>query len=101
MSNQLVHEPRDAEAADAVVGSAGGVADGAGDEALAHAGRAGQQHVQVLADPGQIGDLVEGIAINAARGLQIQLLESGGLWELGPAQALAQSTSLALEQLML
>ena len=41
MPEQLVHEPRDAEAAHAVIGSTGGMADGARNEALADAGRPG------------------------------------------------------------
>jgi hypothetical protein len=97
MPEQLVHEARDAEAAHAVIGSTGGVADGARNEALADASGTCQQDVQMLTDPGEVRDLGESGPIDAASGLQIQIFESGRLRELGPAQPLSQSAGLALE----
>jgi hypothetical protein len=66
---------------------------------LTYTGRAGEQDVQVLADPGEVGHLVQGITIQALSGLQIQILERRRLRESGPA--LAQSARLTLEQLLL
>src|SRR5258708_27594218 len=71
VAGELVDEPREPEAADAVIGAAGGMADGAGEVALADAGGAGDKHVEVLGDPLEAGDLAQARAIEAASGLEI------------------------------
>jgi len=73
--------------------------DRIGDEALARTGWAGERDIQVLADPGGAGHLVQGITIQAPSDLQSQILERRCLRESGPA--LAQSARVTLEQAQL
>ena len=73
----------------------------AGDVALADAGGAGDENVEVLGDPLEAGDLAEAGAIEAAGGLEVDVLDGRFLGELGPAQALAQAAGLSLEDLVL
>ena len=55
----------------------------------------------MLGDPAEVRDLAECGAIEAARRLEVQVLERGALRELGPAQPLAQPAGLALDELVL
>jgi hypothetical protein len=51
VAGEFLDETWQAEAAHGEVGAAGGVCERGGDEALADAGRAGQENVEVLTDP--------------------------------------------------
>ena len=51
MSGEFVDEPRKPEAAHAVIGAAGGMTDGAGEEALADTGGSCDDDVETFADP--------------------------------------------------
>lgn len=51
VTGELVDELKEPEAAHVVVGAAGGMADGAGEVALADAGGSGEEDVEVLGDP--------------------------------------------------
>jgi hypothetical protein len=75
VTGKLVDEPREPEAADAVVGAAGGMADGASEVTLADAGGSGDKHVEVLGDPLETGDLAEASAIETAGGLEVDVLD--------------------------
>ena len=101
MPRELVDEPRKAEAPHAVIGAAGGMTDGTGEEAFADAGGSGDDDIEAFADPAQVGDLSERSSIDAAGGLQIQILKGSDLCELGLAQPLAQSARLTFDELVL
>ena len=77
---ELVDEPREPEAAHAVVGAAGGMTDGAGEVALADAGGSGDEDVEVLGDPLEAGDLAEAGAIETAGSLEVDVLDGGFSW---------------------
>src|SRR5262249_56016095 len=74
VTGKLVDEPRQSEAAHAMVGAAGGMPDGAGDIALADAGGSCDEHVEVLGDPLELGDLSEAGAVETAGGLEVDIL---------------------------
>lgn len=60
-------------------------------EAFADAAGAGDEDVQVLADPGEVTHLRELARIGYARGAGIEVFEGGALWQPGPKQALRQT----------
>ena len=97
----LINEARKPEAADTVIGATGSVADCAGEKALADAGGSCDDDIEAFADPAQVGDLSERSSIDAAGGLQIQILKGSDLCELGLAQPLAQSARLTFDELVL
>ena len=100
VTGELVDEPRKPEAADAVVGAASGMADGARD-VTADTGGSGDEDVEVLGDPLESGDLTQAGAIETAGGLEVDVLDGRFLGELGPAQSLTQPTGLTLDDLVL
>jgi hypothetical protein len=76
MAGELIDEPQQPEAAHAVVGAIGGMADGAGDVALADAGGSSDEDVEVLGDPLEPGDLAEAGAVKPAGGLEVDVLDA-------------------------
>jgi len=62
-----------------------------GEVAFANAGGTGDQQVQVLLDPGEIGELGKDCRIDTARRAGVEVLETGVLRQLGPAQTLRQA----------
>src|SRR3978361_2374089 len=64
---ELVEEPRHAAADHAQPSTADGLAEGAGQVALAHAGGAGDQRVEVLVDPSAGGELAQHGLVDSAR----------------------------------
>src|SRR5687767_5325566 len=72
-----------------------------GEIALADAGRAGDQYVQMLADPAEIDDLGELRRIEPARGAGIEIFEARRHRQLRPAQALREAIARALEGFLL
>ena len=84
---------------DGAVVAAGLVAERAGDPALADAGRAGDEQVLVPLDPVAGGELLEQRAVEAARRLQIDVLDDGVLAQAGEPQAGHEPLVVALGRL--
>ena len=68
---------------------------------FSHAGRAAEQHVEVLIDPRQVGELSEPSAFESSRGAAINVFDTRGLWQACPPQSLRQSMRLSLSHFML
>ena len=98
---EVIDQARQAVGAHRVIRPAGGVCDSAGEITLADAGGPGDQHVEVLPDPRQIGDLRQRGAVEATDTLGIEVFQAGGLRQLGPAQALMQPLAGAIGDLVL
>ena len=73
----LVLEAGGAQAADIEVVAAGGVGQGTGQEGLAHAGRAEDEDVEVLADPLALGQLENEPPVQATRGREVEIFHGG------------------------
>src|SRR3546814_4458905 len=76
---QGLEEPGQAVVEDGAVVAAGLVAEGAGDPALAHTGRPGDQQVVPAGDPVAVDQPGEERPGDAARRAQVGVLDDGGL----------------------
>lgn len=75
--------------------AAGLVAECAGDPTLAEAGRAGDEQVLVARDPCTIDQVSHDGAVDAARGAQVEILDTGGLAQGGELEASGQSLCIS------
>src|SRR4029077_6751777 len=75
------------------------VADGASEETLAATGRAQDQNVVVLVQPAAAGEAVDQAAVETARGAVVNILEAGGLAQLGKAQTWGERGIVAFDGL--
>ena len=95
--DQIFEPSRQAEVARLEAFEACHVGQGTGDIALAHAGRAGDDHVVVLADPFAAGQAEHEAFVQTATGAEVEVFDAGLLPQFGPANALAQ-TCLPVDQ---
>src|SRR6202035_4018370 len=75
------------------------VADGASQETLAATGRAQDQNIVVLVQPAAAGEAVDQAAVETARSAVVDILEAGGLAQLGKAQTLGERAIVAFDGL--
>lgn len=75
------------------------VTERAGDPAFSQAGRAGDEQVLVAPDPCAIDQMSHDCAIDAARGAQVEILDTGGLAQGGELEAGSQSLGVPLSSL--
>src|SRR5712671_4586288 len=75
------------------------VAESASDKAFAGAGRAQDQNVVVLVQPAAAGEAVDQAAVETARSSVVDILEAGGLAQLGKAQTLGERGIVAFDGL--
>jgi hypothetical protein len=101
VARELIDESGQPEAAHREVRAAGGMRESGGEVAFANAGGTGDQQVKVLLDPGEIGELGEDCRIDAARRARVEVLKTGVLRQLGPAQALRQAVAGPIGDLVL
>lgn len=89
-ARQFIDQPRQPEAAHAVIGTTGRMGERGTDKGLADAGGTGDQNIHVPADPAQIPHGAEQRRVEVAGDAGIQVLQVGRLWECRHAQPLGQ-----------
>src|SRR3990170_837155 len=75
--------------------AAGAFGEGAGEVRLADAGEADDEEVEMLADPARAGEREHDLTIQAAGGRVVEVLERGGVAELGDPEAVGELALLA------
>src|SRR5207237_2411402 len=96
---ELVEKPGKPLIAHREPATRGLVADGASEETLAATGRAQDQNVVVLVQPAAAGEAVDQAAVETARSAVVDILEAGGLAQLGKAQTLGERGIVAFDGL--
>lgn len=96
---ELVEKPSKPLIAHREPATRGLVADGASQETLAATGRAQDQNIVVLVQPAATGEAVDQAAVETARSAVVDILEAGGLAQLGKAQTLGERGIVAFDGL--
>ena len=95
---QRAQQPGDAQVQRAVTVAAGAVGQRAGYPALADAGRAADQDVEVLADPASVGEREDQLLVEAAAVPEVNVLDAGVVLQLGPPQPVGELAGVTLGQ---
>lgn len=101
ITRELFDEPGQAIGAHRAIGATSRVRQGTGDEALADAAGSGDQHVELVLDPGERIEQRDELGNDATRGPYVETLGCGMLRQFRPAQTLCKALGVAVGDLVL